>query len=119
MTVKHKILGGWSFSPIQYKNRTYMVKLTRDFFFLDMFHVSFFLLENTKKKKIFSTVSSSFFYEKNGILYPVTRLYSDDFKKNYPNILKCLFSDYEELLKVQQEEKKKMEDADKWDGIIC
>ena len=119
MAVKHRILGGWSFSPVQYKDKTYVVKLTRDFFFIDMFHVSFFLLENTKKKKVFSTVTSSFCYEKNSILYPITNLHSDEFKKNYPNILKRLFSDCEKLLKVQQEEKKKMEDADKWDGIIC
>lgn len=127
-SVMHRIYNGWSFYPITYKGKRYVIEVKKANFKVYQrlfYHVNFFeykekktFFRGHKAKNIYYTSYSDFQFVPNDKecteTATITNIFSKDFTDNFPAILNNIFYDYENKLKEQKATIKNVE----WDGVI-
>ena len=116
--IMHHTLFGYVFYPITYKNQKYVVEITDTFGsrYIDIYEYKekkrFF--HGYKGEKLLSYETAGFEYRRDDFSDGFTlSVDSDDFKKNYPSILKNIMESMEMRLVKKESGKVKA-----WDGVI-
>lgn len=130
-TVKHKVFGGWAFYPIVFKNKKYVIIIVGNYHTYYTVNIYTYRTEKSffkgyKGKKILTTAYSYFEYQTKALVagiphinqHIVTSIYSSDFEKHYPHILKSILENSEKELAEKEAEEKMRKENDEWDGVI-
>ena len=122
-TVKHSIAFGYSFYPITYKNKKYVIEISElSKKYVDIYEYkekkSFF--KGHKGKKLCSYDCTDFAYKErpDGDVTFVLSIYTNGFRENYPDIIKGILEDMEIRLAYQRAKEEKLRKIEEWDGVI-
>lgn len=122
-TIMHRIFDGYSFYPITYKEKKYVIKiseLSRKYVYIYEYKEKKTFFKGHKGKKLCSYDCTDFAYKEqsDGDVTFVLSIYTNGFRENYPDILKSILEDMEIRLAQQEARKKKLRENEEWDGVI-
>lgn len=129
-SVKHRILYGYSFYPITYKGKKYVIEITeirKNYFESPLYIVDIY--EYKEKKTLFKgrKGESLCAYNCREFTYKtrpdedatsISYIYSSGFRQNYPYILKNILEEMERKLAEEKAEEKILRKIRKWDGVV-
>ena len=135
--VKHKILFGYSFYPITFKGKKYLVNITstsvgtpphsNNIVSIYEYKENATFFRGHKGKKLTSFNYGNFNFAKEQktpsgnrhfVVYTIKSIDSPDFERYYPEILEDIFEKLEEKWKEKEQREKKIQKNAEWDGIL-